>query len=121
MTNLYAYFIPDAKNYKRQLDVQLDRLVPGSMTIDGMTIDYRDEFDNPPEFISRLIMMCDDIEQVSDPVDQAKKARLLGRALPVIDAGREKHGYPNTIFSAIIQKEPSLATMSRNQKSDVTP
>jgi hypothetical protein len=89
MTNLYGYFIPDAKNYKRQLDVQFDRLVPGSMTVDGKNIDYRDEFDNPPEFISRLIMMCDDIEQVSDPIDQAKKARLLARALPVIDAGRE--------------------------------
>ena len=62
MTNLYGYFIPDAKNYKRQLDVQFDRLVPGSMIIDGKNIDYRDEFDNPPEFISRLIMMCDDIE-----------------------------------------------------------
>ena len=55
-------------------------------------------------------MMCDDIEQVSDPIDQAKKARLLARALPVIDAGRERHGYPNTNFSAIIQKDPSLAT-----------
>jgi hypothetical protein len=62
------------------------------------TIDYRDELDNPPEFTSRLIMMCDDIEQVSYPVDQAKKARLLARALPVIDAEWERHGYPNTNF-----------------------
>ena len=74
------------------------------------TIDYRDELDNPPEFTSRLIMMCDDIEQVSYPVDQAKKARLVARALPVIDAEWERYGYPNTNVSTIIQKDPSLAT-----------
>ena len=110
MSALYQHFVPNADNYRRDLVANFRDLVPGQKP-DGRGRQQLLplEFSHPLSFATRLDNMASDIERVSEPVESVEKARILARAVPMIDEGRRRNGLHPIDLNGILVRTPLLA------------
>ena len=110
ITNLYQHFVPNADNYRRDLVASFKQLVPGQKPdgqggITSLTI----EFTHPLAFAKRIENMALDIQRVAAPVEEAEKAEILARGIPIIDAGRARINLPSIDLNGILARNPTLS------------